>query len=208
VFFFPQHDRFVELFVRPQDRTYAYVATLLPNRADAEQIFQQTSLIRWEKWQQFNPSRDFVRWACGMAHHEVCNFLHKYADKRRVYLSDDVLAELAQARLDAHDLFEARCHALLECPERLKRSKHELLEWSYGKYNIKTIASGLGQRFNVVYMILQRLRRILFHCIKRTLAERMACANAGNKLCSRTRNCGPWWRRWPRALRQPNITRG
>jgi RNA polymerase sigma-70 factor (ECF subfamily) len=62
----PQHDQFVERFVRSQDRIYAYVATLLPNRADAEEVFQQTSLILWKKWQQFDPSRDFVRWACGM----------------------------------------------------------------------------------------------------------------------------------------------
>jgi hypothetical protein len=40
-----QHDQFVEVFVRSQDRIYAYVATLLPQRADAEEVFQlKTSL--------------------------------------------------------------------------------------------------------------------------------------------------------------------
>ncbi len=171
----PQHDRFVELFIRSQDRIYAYIATLLPNRADAEEVFQQTSLILWKKWQQFDPSRDFVRWACGMAHHEVSNFLRKHADKGRVYLSEDVLAQVAQARLDAHGLLEARRHALLHCLEQLKRSKRELLERCYaGKDSIKTIAQELGQRPNVVYMILKRLRRMLFDCINRTLAEGMA----------------------------------
>jgi RNA polymerase sigma-70 factor, ECF subfamily len=74
----PQHDQFVERFVRSQDRIYAYVATLLPNRADAEEVFRQTSLILWKRWQQFDPDRDFVRWACGIAHHEVQNFLRKH----------------------------------------------------------------------------------------------------------------------------------
>ena len=31
-----QHDQFVERFVLSQGRIYAYVALLLPNRADAE----------------------------------------------------------------------------------------------------------------------------------------------------------------------------
>src|SRR5437868_10690061 len=103
-----QHDRFVERFVRSQDRIYAYVVTLLPNRADAEEVFQQTSLVLWKKWQQYDPGRAFVAWACGMAHHEVRNFLRKHRDRGRVYLSEDVLAEVAQARLELHDVLQSR----------------------------------------------------------------------------------------------------
>src|SRR5262249_43093597 len=127
----PQHDRFVELFVRSQGRIYAYVATLLPNRDDAEEVFQQTSLVLWKKWQQFDPSRDFVRWACGMAHHEVRNFWRKQAPRGRVYLSEDVLAEVAGVRLDLHDVLEARRHALRRCLDRLGKNKRELLERCY-----------------------------------------------------------------------------
>jgi RNA polymerase sigma-70 factor (ECF subfamily) len=166
----PQHDQFVERFVRCQDRIYAYVALQLPNRSDAEEVFQQTSLILWKKWQQFDPSRDFVRWACGMAHHEVRNFLRKQTHKGRVYLGEDVLAEVANVRLDHHDVLEARRQALRHCLDRLKQSKRELLERCYaGKDNIKTIAAESGQRPNVLYMTLKRLRRVLFDCINRTL---------------------------------------
>jgi RNA polymerase sigma-70 factor (ECF subfamily) len=167
----PQHDQFVERFVRSQDRIYAYVALMLPNRADAEEVFQQTSLLLWKKWQQFDPSRDFVRWACGMAHNEVRNFLRKHAARGRVYLSDDVLAEVAQARLDSHDVLEARRSALRRCLDRLADKDRELLEQCYaGRESIKTIAEERGQRPNVLYMTLKRLRRALFECINRTLA--------------------------------------
>jgi RNA polymerase sigma-70 factor (ECF subfamily) len=167
----PQHDQFVERFVRSQDRIYAFVATLVPNRADAEEVFQQTSLVLWKKWQQFDPSRDFVRWACGIAHHEVCAFLRKHADKGRVYLSEDVLAEVVQVRLDSHDVLEARRQTLRRCLDQLKQENRELLERCYaGKDSIKTIAADLGQRPNALYMTLKRLRRALFNCINRTLA--------------------------------------
>jgi RNA polymerase sigma-70 factor (ECF subfamily) len=167
----PQHDQFVERFVRSQDRIYAYVALLLPNRADAEEVFQQTSLILWKKWRQFDPSRDFVRWACGMAHLEVRNFLRKHADRGRLYLSDDVLAEVAQVRLESHDLLEARRQALRGCLGRLKAGNRELLERCYsGRESIKAIAEGRGQPPNALYMTLKRLRRALFDCINRTLA--------------------------------------
>src|SRR5947199_6801108 len=103
-----QHERFVERFVRSQDRLYAYVATLLPNRADAEEVFQQTSLVLWRKWQQFDATREFLPWACGIAHHEVRNFLRKHKDRGRVFLSDDVLEQVAQSRLKLHDVLAAR----------------------------------------------------------------------------------------------------
>jgi RNA polymerase sigma-70 factor (ECF subfamily) len=166
-----EHDRFVERFVRSQDRIYAYVATLLPSRADAEEVFQQTSLALWKKWRQYDPGRDFVRWACGMAHHEAQNYLRKRAVRGRVFLSDDVLAEVAQTRLDLHDVLESRRHALAQCLDRLKRESRELLERCYaGRDSIKTIAAELGRRPNVLYMTLKRLRRALFDCINATLA--------------------------------------
>jgi RNA polymerase sigma-70 factor (ECF subfamily) len=172
----PQHDQFVERFVRFQDRIYAYVATQLPNRADAEEVFQQTSLILWRKWQQFDPSRDFVRWACGIAHREVCNFLRKHADKGRIYLSEDVLAEVAEVRLEVQDVLEARRRALRTCLDQLEQEKRALLERCYaGKDTIKTIAAELGRQPNMLYMTLKRLRRALFDCVTRTLtAEGMA----------------------------------
>jgi RNA polymerase sigma-70 factor (ECF subfamily) len=166
----PQHEQFVERFVRSQDRIYAYVVTLLPNRADAEEVFQQTSLALWKKWQQFDASRDFVRWACGMAHYEALTFLRKQPDRGRIALSEDVLSEVAKDRLELHDVLEARRTALRHCLDRLKREKRHLLERCYaGKDNIKDIAAELGQSPNVVYMTLKRLRRVLFDCINLTV---------------------------------------
>ena len=165
-----QHDQFVERFVRSQDRIYAYVATLLPNRADAEEVFQQISLLLWKKWQQFDPDRDFVAWACGMVHHEVRNFLRKHRDRGRVYLSEDVLAEVGHVRLELHDVLESRRQALQRCLDQLGSQNRSLLERCYaGQNSIKDVAADLGKRPNMVYMMLKRLRRILFDCINRTM---------------------------------------
>src|ERR1700722_3814977 len=134
----PNHDQFVEGYLRSQDRIYAYVVSLLPNRADAEDVFQQTSLILWKKWQQFDPNRDFVTWACGIAHYEVRNFLRKHKDKARIYLSEDVLEDVGRVRLELHDVLEARRRALRQCLEKLKQANRELLERCYaGKETIK-----------------------------------------------------------------------
>ena len=53
----PTQDQFAEQFLRSQRRVYAYIVSMLPNRADAEEVFQQTSLILWRKWADFAPAR-------------------------------------------------------------------------------------------------------------------------------------------------------
>jgi RNA polymerase sigma-70 factor (ECF subfamily) len=164
------HDRFVEQFVRSQDRVYAYIVTLLPNRTDAEEVFQQTSLALWKKWPQYDPARDFIRWACGMAHLEVAVFLRKRSAAGASSLSEDVLVELAYTRLDMQDSLEARRQALRDCLEKLQRQSRELLERCYaGKDTIRDIAQELGIRPNALYMTLKRLRRTLLGCINNRL---------------------------------------
>jgi RNA polymerase sigma-70 factor (ECF subfamily) len=166
-----RHDQFVERFVRSQDRIFAYIVTLLPNRADAEEVFQQTSLALWKKWRHYDPDRDFVRWACGMAHYEALTFLRKHAGKGRVALSDDVLEAVARDRLELSDVLEERRQALRRCLDRLRRDSRDLLERCYaGKDTIKQIAADLGRPPNVVYMMLKRLRRTLFDCVSVTLS--------------------------------------
>ena len=55
-----RHEQFARAFVQYQDRVYGHIVTMLPNRHDAEDVFQQTSLILWQKWEQFDPERDFL----------------------------------------------------------------------------------------------------------------------------------------------------
>ncbi len=101
------HDVFAELFIRNQSRVYGYITTMLPKSADAEEVFQQTSLILWKKWQQFDPTRDFVRWACGIAHFEVLNYIRR-SDHHHQHLSDAMLQRLSADRMDRDDWLEQR----------------------------------------------------------------------------------------------------
>jgi RNA polymerase sigma-70 factor (ECF subfamily) len=39
-----QHQQFAQRMVRNQQRVFAYIVSLVPNRADAEELFQQTCL--------------------------------------------------------------------------------------------------------------------------------------------------------------------
>ncbi len=64
-------ERFVSQFTVAHRRIYAFILTLLPNRSEADEVMQETSLVLWRQFDQFDPQRDFVRWACGVALNQV-----------------------------------------------------------------------------------------------------------------------------------------
>ena len=59
--------RFTEQLQRHHRRLYGYVFTLLRNHQDAQDVFQQTSLVLWEKFDEFQPDTNFLTWACTVA---------------------------------------------------------------------------------------------------------------------------------------------
>ena len=55
----------VTVLVANLDSTILNVAlpTLVRDLNDADDLFQQTGLVLWRKYEQFDPSRSFVAWA-------------------------------------------------------------------------------------------------------------------------------------------------
>ena len=46
---------FLRLFLQNERRLYAYILTLLPNRADADDVLQEASLVMWDKFDADRP---------------------------------------------------------------------------------------------------------------------------------------------------------
>ena len=59
--------RFLSLFLRSEREIFRYVAALVPNVADAEDIVQQAALALWEKFDDYDPAKPFAPWACRFA---------------------------------------------------------------------------------------------------------------------------------------------
>ena len=166
-----RHERFVELFIRNQHRVYRYILSLVPVHADAEEIFQQTSLTLWSIWELFDPSRDFVRWSCGIAHIHIRNYLRKRPN-RHLLLSEDVLDQLAELRLNHESALDVRRHALTGCLEKLPPSDRSLVERCYGgDETIRNTADEMGVTPNVLYKSLRRIRGWLYECVTRMIAR-------------------------------------
>src|SRR6266404_5220948 len=81
-----------------QTQLFGYIYSLVRNLDDADDLFQQTSLVLWDKFDHFDPGKSFIAWACGVARFEVSNFLRSRS-RQRLHFSD----ELGLMLIDAHE---------------------------------------------------------------------------------------------------------
>src|SRR5215467_12973604 len=68
---------FLRLFLKNERRLYAFILTLLPNRADADDVLQEASLVMWDKFDERHPPDDFAAWGCRIAYFKVLDFYKK-----------------------------------------------------------------------------------------------------------------------------------
>src|SRR5262249_22037135 len=123
---------FAERLRESQSRLFGYIHSLVRDLDDADDLFQQTTLILWNKFADFDPGRNFLSWACGVARLEVCNFL-RGRGRQRLYFSDDLNLLLAEAQGEvSSDELEERREALACCIEKLRQRDRELLDECYG----------------------------------------------------------------------------
>jgi RNA polymerase sigma-70 factor, ECF subfamily len=163
------YEEFLATFIRHQSGIYGFIVTMLSNRHDAEDILQQTSLILWQKWEQFDRGQDFLHWACGIARNEVRNFLRRSAGRRLVF-NEQLLNDLADVRLAAEPLLEERRSLLPKCIEKLDLVARHLLERCYtGRSSIQAVARQFHMTPNAAYLRLRRIRRELLECVEQNL---------------------------------------
>jgi len=164
-------DEFLEVFLRHQRQVYAFIASLLPYGDDADEVFQQTSLILWKKWEQFNPEADFVSLACGVARNELRSFLRRKGAASSP-LSEQALDLVAETQFHEQSRRTLRSAAFSECLDELKPDQRNLIERVYAD---REPTAGLAGEMDVsvasLYMKLHRIRKKISVCMDRVLAR-------------------------------------
>jgi RNA polymerase sigma-70 factor, ECF subfamily len=161
-----QYERFVQLFARVRDNLFAYVFTLLPHWSDAEDVFQQTSLVLWRKFGQFEPGSNFLAWACRVAFFEVRNF-QRVTSRDRLRFSDAVLERLAKQRVVSADSANRKREYLLDCIAKLSDDQRTFLIRTYDdERSIRQLADELDRAPQTLYNRLNLIRRKLFECVE------------------------------------------
>lgn len=167
----PQTEDFLLLYSGCDERLFAYLVTLLGNRDDAEEVFQETTLALWRSFHEFEPDTNFLSWAKRVAFHRVLTF-RKQRRRLGIPCSEDFLAAVDRMMASQDDVMDARLRALVSCLEKLPEADRRLVECRYeSNCQVKSLAAQLGRPANTLYKALERIRHALVECVNRAVAR-------------------------------------
>ena len=158
---------------RHQAQLFGYIYSLVRDLDDADDLFQQTSLVLWDKFDQFDPSQELHR--LGLRRGPVRGLeLPPRRSRQRLYFSD----ELSLMLIDAHEELEqerrrgaargpGRCLKKLR-PRRPGACRRLLRARRRGSRRSPT---RWGRSTQSIHNSLRRIRRTLFECVSRSLAR-------------------------------------
>lgn len=164
-----RYDEFIDLVRLHTNRMLGYLDALLLSRDDAEDLFQETCIVLWQKFDDFESGTNFLAWALRVADHKVMNF--RTTQSRRAMftasLRDSLIVEIANRKAD--DAVDS-LGALASCMERLTQGDRKMVTLCYAEgVPVPQVADKLGRSPESVYHSLRRIRNGLLGCIHREL---------------------------------------
>lgn len=166
-----QQDGFVRLLSAHSRQIFGFILTLAPNRTDAEDIFQNTSVALWKKFPTYREGTNFRAWACQVAYLEVVEHRRRLNRVFRL-LNDRAFQALANEAMQPIEDDDRREDALAGCLEKLSRTERKLIESRYfNSESPKQIAQRQSKSVYTVYRSLARIHEALLQCVQRSISS-------------------------------------
>src|SRR3972149_4564654 len=95
-------ENFLGLLALHEAEIMGFIWSITYSGQDAEDLFQQTLLVMWEKLREFEPGSNFVAWACHIA--KLKAFELNRGRRRGLLFDNDLIERLAdEAGQEDHD---------------------------------------------------------------------------------------------------------
>ena len=162
---------FVKLWTAESRRVYAYILSLHPNTADADELLQETALTVWQKFDSFEPGTNFRAWACQIARNKVGSFwqLRRHTS---IHFGDDLVDRIDGLIAVKSDVLDAQFEALADCNKRLSHRDQRLIELRYhGGGSVVTVARKVNRSMDAIYKALRRIRSVLLDCVSAAVSD-------------------------------------
>jgi RNA polymerase sigma-70 factor (ECF subfamily) len=175
----PHHDersqqRFLRLFLASEPELRRYVAVLVPNLDDAQEIIQQTAAVLWEKFDKYDPALPFTPWACRFALNVSKQWLARQQRWSSI-LREDFAMQLIRRRDALEPQIDGRLRHLENCVGKLPPAQRSLVEGYYSRrVGVERLSEESGRSVDAVYKALQRIRHVLQLCIEQAVHEEAA----------------------------------
>ncbi|MCC9609417.1 sigma-70 family RNA polymerase sigma factor [Blastopirellula sp. JC732] len=152
------------LWTSAQPIVAAFVASVVRDRADRDDVMQETALAVLKSFETYEPSKPFKAWAIGVARNQIGLYLRRRKRDRLVF-SEETIANLQATFLS--ETPAAKLDFLPECIAQLQGRARTLCDLRY-EQDLKpaAIAEKVKMTANTVAKALQRIREQLRDCVE------------------------------------------
>ena len=158
---------FSTLYTLHKQQLQGFARSLIPNRADAEDVLQRSSVVLWAKFDQYEPGTNFMAWAVRVVHLEAQKQRRRYSRDRHRF-GDAFLEAVARQAVDENLVAQqqARERVLAMCLSTLGAEARGLLHARYvDGVETEQLAATFRRSVDGIYKALSRLRRALRDCV-------------------------------------------
>jgi len=164
-------NEFLRLLMTNQRRIYAFILTLVPNHGDAEDLFQETVLLMWSKFDSFTRGTSFTAWGCAIARYQILSVRKKHATRGALF--SQAAVELLHHESERFvEQTDSRMQALRHCIDKLSPKDYELIRLRYrDEVTTKSMADLMGRSVQSIYKRIVRIHDALLRCVRKALQE-------------------------------------
>jgi RNA polymerase sigma-70 factor (ECF subfamily) len=170
-----EQERFMRLWTESQQAVVNYIHATVRDPPAAKDLTQETALVLFRRFTEYDGQRPFLAWALGVAQFQVRGF-HRDAARSLVCFDTELLDRFTELWAETAAAASERSSALEVCLERLPARPQQMLRLRYfEELNSEEIARRLGSKSAAVRVTLQRIREQLRACVEQHLrTERRA----------------------------------
>ncbi|NLE39759.1 MAG: sigma-70 family RNA polymerase sigma factor [Pirellulaceae bacterium] len=162
----PRSEEYVRLWAVHAQRIYSYILSMLANRADADDVFQEVSMTIWNKFEQFESGTNFRAWAYRVSLNKVREF--QRARRNEPVFCDNALLEVVdRLTTQRSDVLDTQYRLLTHCLHKLCPRDRDLIERLYRVgATPKSVSQQVGRSVAGIYKALGRIHDALLDCVR------------------------------------------
>jgi RNA polymerase sigma-70 factor (ECF subfamily) len=171
----PDQERFMRLWTESQQAVVNYIHATVRDPAAAKDLAQETALVLFRRFSEYDGQRPFLAWALGVAKLQVLGFRRDEV-RSLVCFDTELFDRFTEMWAETAAAASERSSALEVCLERLPARPRQMVRLRYfEELSSEEIGRRIGSKSAAVRVALQRIRERLRACVEQQLrTERRA----------------------------------
>jgi RNA polymerase sigma-70 factor (ECF subfamily) len=163
-----QQSGFLKEFLPAREDLLAFIFSLVPSHADAENLFQEASLVLWQRFDTYTPGTQFKAWARRVIYNKVLN--ERTRSRKESLWDPQVFEALDRAFSEREPALDGVKKALEQCLKKLPETSQAILLSKYeAGRSYREIARQLLRSEQGIRVTVCKIRNFLARCVKQTL---------------------------------------